>query len=56
MCPHCHSSTITRNEKKSKGKQNYRCKDCGRQFISDHGRTYQGCLSWVVELVNSMFF
>ncbi|MDR2094343.1 MAG: IS1 family transposase, partial [Treponema sp.] len=24
-CPHCHGSNITRNGKKSKGKQNYRC-------------------------------
>ncbi|MDR2150219.1 MAG: IS1 family transposase, partial [Spirochaetaceae bacterium] len=43
--------TITQNGKKSREKQNYRCKDCGRRFISDHERTYQGCFSWVVELV-----
>ncbi|MDR3174056.1 MAG: IS1 family transposase, partial [Treponema sp.] len=46
-CPHCHSANVTRNGKKSKGKQNYRCKDCGRQFIPDHERTYNGTLSWV---------
>jgi hypothetical protein len=36
---------------KSKGKQSYRYKDRGHQFISDHERTYRGRLSWVVELV-----
>ncbi|MDR2177353.1 MAG: IS1 family transposase, partial [Treponema sp.] len=30
-CPHCHSPNITRNGKKNKSKQNYRCKNCGRQ-------------------------
>jgi hypothetical protein len=29
------------NGKKSKGKQNFLCKDCGRQFIGDHERTYK---------------
>jgi transposase-like protein len=40
---------------KSNGKQNYLCKDCGRQFISGQDITYQGCLFWVVSLVNIMF-
>jgi predicted RNA-binding Zn-ribbon protein involved in translation (DUF1610 family) len=53
-CPHCHSSTLTRNGKKSKGKQNYQCKDRGRQFLSDHEKPYRGCLSRVVELVKIM--
>ncbi|MDR2742232.1 MAG: IS1 family transposase, partial [Treponema sp.] len=40
-CPLCHSPNITRNGKKNKSKQNYLCKDCDRQFISDHERTYR---------------
>jgi transposase-like protein len=45
--PPCHSANVTRNGKKNKGKQNYRCKNCGRQFISEHERTCKGTLSWV---------
>ncbi|MDR1445013.1 MAG: IS1 family transposase, partial [Treponema sp.] len=41
-CPRCQSHNISRNGKKSNGKQNYLCKDCGRQFISDHEMTYRG--------------
>jgi transposase-like protein len=41
--------------KKNNGKQNYLCKDCGRQFISDQDITYQGCRSWVVNLIKIMF-
>jgi transposase-like protein len=54
-CPRCQSPTIVRNGKKSNGKQNYLCKDCGRQFISGQDITYRGCLSGVVNLVNTMF-
>ncbi|MDR2793546.1 MAG: IS1 family transposase, partial [Treponema sp.] len=46
-CPHCHSPNITGNGKKNKSKQNYPCKNCGRQFIRDHERTYRGTLSRV---------
>ncbi|MDR2740665.1 MAG: IS1 family transposase, partial [Treponema sp.] len=53
-CPLCHSPNITRNGKKSKGKQNYLCKDCGRQFISDHERTYRGTFSWVKNMIKIM--
>ncbi|MHB9291272.1 hypothetical protein Holit_00345 [Hollandina sp. SP2] len=37
---------ISRNRKKNNGKQNYRCKDCGRHFISDQERTYGGMFAW----------
>jgi transposase-like protein len=37
-----------------KGKQNYLCKDCGRQFISDHERAYKGTLSWVKNMIKIM--
>jgi predicted CXXCH cytochrome family protein len=53
-CPHCHSPTISRNGKKSNGKQNFLCTKCGRQFISGHEITCQGCHSWIVNLVKIM--
>ena len=34
-CPSCHSSTIVKNGLIHNGKQNYRCKDCGRQFVEN---------------------
>jgi transposase-like protein len=53
-CPNCHSPNITRNGKKNKGKQNYLCKECGRQFISDPERAYKGTLSWVKNMIKIM--
>jgi IS1 family transposase/transposase-like protein len=53
-CPHCQSPNISRNGKKDNHKQNYLCKDCGRQFISDHEITYRGSLSGIVSLVKIM--
>jgi len=35
-----------RNGKKTYKAQNYRCKDCGRQFIADSDRTYKGTIAW----------
>jgi transposase-like protein len=54
-CPRCQSPNISRNGKKSNGKQKYLCKDCGRQFISNQDITYQGCRSWVVNLIKIRF-
>jgi insertion element IS1 protein InsB len=34
-CPNCESSKIVKNGFIHNGKQNYRCKDCGRQFVED---------------------
>jgi IS1 family transposase len=34
-CPSCHSSYIKKNGHIHNGKQNFRCKDCGRQFVAD---------------------
>jgi transposase-like protein len=34
-CPHCHGRSIKRNGRKYNNKQNYRGKDCGRQFIAE---------------------
>jgi transposase-like protein len=33
-CPDCQSAKIKKNGKKSFKKQNFICKDCGRQFIA----------------------
>ena len=53
-CPHCNSPTIVRNGKKSNRTQNYLCKACGKQFISDPERTYNGTLSNIVNLIKIM--
>jgi transposase-like protein len=34
-CPDCGSSNIVKNGKIHNGKQNYKCKDCLRQFVED---------------------
>lgn len=34
-CPSCNSSQIVKNGKIHNGKQNYRCRDCGRQFVEN---------------------
>jgi len=41
-CPKCGSENVVRNGKKTYGIQNYRCKDCGKQFIAEQDRTYKG--------------
>lgn len=32
-CPHCYSKNTVKNGKTYYDKQNYKCKDCGRQFV-----------------------
>ena len=51
-CPHCQSTKIKKNGKKSYKKQNYLCKDCGRQFIGYHALTYKGCYSKLYEILS----
>jgi transposase-like protein len=34
-CPSCESEKIVKNGKIHNGKQNYKCRDCGRQFVQD---------------------
>ncbi len=34
-CPKCNSENIKKNGHIHNGKQNHRCKDCGRQFVED---------------------
>jgi len=53
-CPHCQSAKISKNGKKSSGKQNYFCKSCGHQFIGDHALTYKGCHSQVYKRIQKM--
>ena len=33
QCPSCHSSKVVKNGKSHNGKQNQKCRDCGRQFV-----------------------
>ncbi|EDX83194.1 hypothetical protein S7335_534 [Synechococcus sp. PCC 7335] len=33
--PACHSKQVVKNGKIHNGKQNHRCKNCGRQFVKD---------------------
>jgi len=49
-CPRCAGINIKKNGKKNK-KQNYRCNDCGRQFIGDHALTYKGCCSLLISKI-----
>lgn len=34
-CPACGSAHIVKNGKIHNGKQNFKCRDCGRQFVAD---------------------
>jgi transposase-like protein len=34
-CPTCHSSNVVKNGSIHNGKQNHKCKECGRQFVRD---------------------
>jgi transposase-like protein len=40
QCPHCHSENIIRNGHNPKGKQQYRCKRCGRSGVLDPETRY----------------
>ncbi len=40
-CPRCSALNITKNGITANRKQRYRCKECGRQFITHY--TYQAC-------------
>ena len=50
-CPKCGGMNIVRNGKKANETQNYLCKDCGRQFIAEHARTYKGTLAGIDEAI-----
>lgn len=34
-CPSCHCETVVKNGRTRHGKQNYKCRDCGRQFVEE---------------------
>ena len=34
-CPSCHSEKVVKNGRSRHGKQSYRCRGCGRQFVLD---------------------
>ena len=34
-CPDCESTNVVKNGRIHNGKQNYKCKACGRQFVKD---------------------
>ena len=34
-CPSCDSERIVKNGKTHTGKQNHKCRECGRQFVED---------------------
>lgn len=40
ICPACESKEIKRNGHIHNSKQNYRCKDCGRQFVATPTKRY----------------
>lgn len=50
-CPKCVSDRIVRNDKKANGKQLYKCRDCNRQFIDDHEKTYKDILSTIANQI-----
>jgi len=50
-CPQCLGTRIVRNGKKANGSQNYLCKDCKKQFISDSERTYKGTITGITDLI-----
>jgi transposase-like protein len=50
-CPHCQGTKIKKNGRKSYGKQNYLCKNCGRQFTGDHALDYKGCHSLMIKRI-----
>ena len=53
-CPSCLGLSIKKNGWKIYGKQNYRCKDCHRQFIHEMDLSYQGCKSDIDDKIRLM--
>ena len=37
-CPSCQSTKIVKNGRIHNGKQNHKCRDCGRQFVENSQR------------------
>ena len=53
-CPDCQSTNVKKNGRKPSRKQNYLCKDCGRQFIGGHALKYKGCHSSLTQKILPM--
>jgi insertion element IS1 protein InsB len=39
LCPMCDSDEMVKNGRNHRGKQSYKCKDCGRQFVENPGNS-----------------
>jgi len=53
-CPKCGSEKIVKNGFKSNGKQLYKCRECGRQFIADQDKVYKGTIKSIVNQIKIM--
>ena len=53
-CSECGGDKVKLNGKKANGKQLYKCKECNRQFIADHEKTYKGTISTIVNQIRLM--
>jgi insertion element IS1 protein InsB len=51
-CPHCQGTKVVKNGKKTTGEQNYRCKNCGKQFQGQY--FYNACDPKVRTLIERM--
>lgn len=48
-CPYCESQQIIKNGRKKTGVQNYKCKDCKKQFLENY--QYNGAKPEMEELI-----
>ncbi|MEO0688513.1 MAG: IS1 family transposase [Cyanobacteria bacterium J06649_11] len=48
-CPSCHSTKIKKNGHTHYGKQNHRCKCCGRQFVKNNEHTKSSYLKSLIK-------
>ena len=53
-CPRCGAHHIKKNGTTAQGKQRYRCKKCGRQFLSPLSYSYRACNPLLRELIVPM--
>ena len=51
-CPRCESKKIVKNGFIHNGKQNYKCRECGRQFVENPTKKYISQETW--ELVDRL--
>ena len=53
-CPSCSSQLIVKNGYVASGKQKYRCKTCGRQFVENPENKNQAILEETIELIDKL--